>query len=154
MTLPSIHIIRERLGQIKDAVIDDPMPTTVDRGDMPYAPISRPQERKEKSDAPLAGSIEEPVDEETAIDDEPSIIFEIPPDLDDRTVRETLGRYPGSNFERLTEVSGTDALGWYLPFHYHIAQHGIYISSVGTLQLAIHCFRRKYSDNRDQDQVV
>jgi hypothetical protein len=60
-----------------------------------------------------------------------SIIFEIPPELDDRQVREALSQHPGRDFERLAQQNGVDALGWYLPFHQRIAQHGIYISSAG-----------------------
>jgi hypothetical protein len=53
----------------------------------------------------------------------------------------------GSKFEQLIKARGTDALAWYFPFHSKIAQHGIYISSRGTLWLAERYFRRKYSDD-------
>jgi hypothetical protein len=156
MTLPSIHVIRQGLAKVEGALIDKPWPTTVDRGDVPYVPISQPKDHTDEArsvnpDSLLKETAEESIDEEPSKIDEPSIIFEIPPTLDDRTIRETLGRHRGSDFERLNEASGTDALAWYFPFHYRIAQHGIYISSKGALELALHCFRRKYSDDPLED---
>ena len=112
-------------------------------------PISLPQDNGEGMETSIGPQSMESA--EASVDDEPSIIFEIPPDLDDRTVREQLGRNRGSRFDQLIEVNGTDALGWYFPFHYQIAQHGIYISSRGAVELAIHVFRHKYSDDPHED---
>jgi len=86
-----------------------------------------------------------------SIDAEPSIIFEVPPDLNDRVVEKQLAQNPGSDFEQLIKAHGIDALGWYFPFHYQIAQHGIYISSAGALSLALRVFRREYSDNPSEN---
>jgi hypothetical protein len=153
MAVPSIHAIRESLANVKGALIDEPWTTTVDRGDIPHVPISQPKEQTDNSQTIEADPLreqksEEPVDEEPANIEESSIIFEIPPVLAEQTIREALGRHRGSDFERLNEASGTDALAWYFPFHCRVAQHGIYISSKGALQLVANCFRRKYSTIR------
>ena len=84
-------------------------------------------------------------------DDEPVITFEIPPELDERDVRTKLGQHSGSEFEQLVKAHGTDAIGWYFPFHYQIAQHGIYISSKNLLPFALRTFSSKYSDNFCED---
>src|SRR5262245_37211345 len=138
MTLPSIHTIREALSQIDGALVDRPRTSRVDIGDIPCVPISRPEEvsRPEEDNTLLSAEADDAADEEmpsvpASIDAEPSIIFEVPPELDDRAVEKQLGQSPGSDFEQLIKAHGIDALGWYFPFHYQIAQHGIYISSVG-----------------------
>ena len=82
--------------------------------------------------------------------EEPSITFEIPPELDDRALRTALPE-SGVNFESLVQVRGVDALGWYVPFHYRNAQHGIYISSAGVLWLALQCFKGPYSQSVCED---
>jgi hypothetical protein len=142
MTLPSVNIIRDRLTEIKDAIVDEPRTKHVDLGELPSVPIYRPEERK-FSDIPI--SVENST--QMTVEEEPSIIFEIPPEFDERSLVEMLGQKEGSEFERLIEARGTDALAWYYPFHWKIAQHGIYISSKGALWLAERYLRRKYSEN-------
>src|SRR5262245_25178149 len=146
MNPPSINAIRQSLADIKDALIDEPWPSEVDLGEVPQVPIHQPQQ----SDA---GGLESklPPEDSALIDEEPSIIFEVPPELDDRIIREALGQDGGSDFERLVRISGTDALGCYFPFHYQIAQHGIYLSSKGILQLAVQCLNQQYSANPRED---
>jgi hypothetical protein len=141
MTLPTVKAIRNRLAEIENAITDEPYTSDVDLGDIPCVPISQPEEPKFSDIISPNNLAEEPGD------DEPSIIFEIPPDFDERAVREMLGQVEGSEFERLIEVRGTDALAWYFPFHWRTAQHGIYISSKGAFWLAERYFRGKYSEN-------
>lgn len=113
-------------------------------------PIHRPT--KDAADAPQF-ELNAPAlrMDEAPVDDEPSIIFEIPPEIDERQIREALGRTGSGDFERMNEVTGTDALGWYFPFHCQMAQHGIYLSAKGILELAAHCFNRKYSEDQTED---
>jgi len=152
MALPSIHRVRDSLADIPGALIDKPSTPTsgVDIGDLPCVPINQPEHAEgQSSDATLARpeSADQYDQPEDSIDDDTPIVFEIPPELDERTVREHLGRDQGSEFERLIEVSGTDAIGWYFPFHQTIAQHGIYISSSRALMFALRVFQRKYSED-------
>jgi hypothetical protein len=153
MNIPTISSIRQSLADVKGALIDDPQTTKVNLGDVPHVPIHQPTDNSVSLQ--LDGFDIPPKDETTSPDvstgEEPSIIFEIPPQLDDRVVKEALGRAGGRDFERMVQAEGTDALGWYFPFHYQIAQHGIYLSSRGSLELAIRCFRHKYSDDPRED---
>ena len=151
MSLPTIHTIRDSLENVEGALVNQPWITTVDIGDAPCVPINQPETSGPTELVDPGFRDEKPT--ETSTDDEQSIIFEIPPDLDDRAIQNVLGKGGGSNFERLVEAKGTDALGWYFPFHYRIAQHGIYISSVGVIKLAIKCFWRKYSEDPIDDLV-
>lgn len=150
MYLPAISAIRQSLADIKDALVDKPWTTNVSIGDIPHVPIHRPT-KDVAGDALLELNAPTPWPDEAVVEDEPSIIFEIPPELDERKIRETLGRAGGGDFERMNEATGTDALGWYFPFHYQIAQHGIYLSGKGILELAAHCFNRKYSEDQTED---
>jgi hypothetical protein len=144
-SLPSINAIRNSLSEVSGALVDDPWTSPVDLGDTPSVPIHEPEPntltRSSLRGETVEGNLEE----------EPSIIFEIPPELDDRVVAEALSESGGRNVEALIRISGVDALGWYVPFHYRVAQHGIYISSAGALWLAQQCFKRQYSANRHED---
>jgi hypothetical protein len=146
MKLPSITAIRRSLADIKDAVVDEPETSKVDLGVLSHVPIHQPD-----NPALSDPEISMPPAEGTSTDEEPSIIFEIPPRLDERLIREALGHDSGHEFERLVQINGIDALGWYYPFHYQVAQHGIYLSSKGVLQLALHCFSQHYSDDPRED---
>jgi hypothetical protein len=150
MTLPSINTIRDRLGDIPGALIEEPLKSTVDLGEIPHVPIHQPTAKSSKElSIPVDTESSDSLD--TSPEEESLITFEIPPELDERTIKEALGQVEGGDFERLIKLSGIDALGWYFPFHYLIAQHGIYISSKGTLQLAAYCFKRKYSEDARED---
>jgi len=146
MRLPSIHTIRISLAEIDGALVDDPSTSPVDTGQIPCVQIHDPEGGIQPTEDLLGSTPSDEESDETDTD-EASIIFEIPPELDDRQMREALSQHPGRDFERLVQLNGVDALGWYLPFHQRIAQHGIYISSAGALWLAKRCFRRKYSDD-------
>jgi hypothetical protein len=146
MKLPSINAIRQSLANIKDALVDEPLTSKVDLGDVPHVPIHQPG--RNGSDE-LQSKL--PPEDSILADEEQSIIFEVPPELDDRVIRKALGQDGGSDFERLVHISGTDALGCYFPFHYQVAQHGIYLSSKGVLQLAVYCFNQQYSDDPRED---
>src|SRR5262245_15312115 len=122
MKFPSINAIRQSLAEIKDALVDEPRTSKVDIDDVPHVPIHQPEE---KVPGRMDSSSELPPEDSTLTGEEPSIIFEVPPELDDRAIREALGRDGGREFERLVQVDGIDALGWYFPFHYKNAQHGI-----------------------------
>jgi hypothetical protein len=82
--------------------------------------------------------------------EEPSITFEIPPELDDRTVGTALSE-SGVDFESLVQVRGLDALGWHVPFHHRNAQHGIFLLGAGVLWLAQQCFKGPYSNDPHED---
>jgi hypothetical protein len=130
MPLPSIHTIRISLAEIDGALVDDPSTSPVDTGKIPCVQIHDPEGSVQPTEDLLGRAPSDEENDETD-NDEASIIFEIPPELDDRQVREALSQHPGRDFERLVQQNGVDALGWYLPFHQRIAQHGIYISSAG-----------------------
>jgi hypothetical protein len=146
MALPPIHQIRESLSSIEGALTDQPWTSSVDVGDIPHvvSTISQPEQNKPSSEL-----LDTPYGEFP--DEESPIIFEIPPQLDEREIQARLGERGGRDFERLIQLHGIDALGWYFPFHHRIAQHGIYISSAGVLWLVSQCFRRKYSDDPRED---
>src|SRR5262249_7805588 len=109
MTLPSINIIRSRLADVENALVDEPDTKTVDLGDAPCAPIFQPEDQK-------YSDIVDPSDESNTAppDEEPPIVFEIPPGFDERDLK-ALGQSSGTEYERLVEVNGTDALAWYYP---------------------------------------
>ena len=151
MTLPSIHVIRDSLSKIEGALVDRPQTSRVDLGEIPCVPISRPEEKVTSSLDSVLESRDTELEVEGLIEDEPVITFEIPPELDERDVRTKLGQHSGSEFEQLVKAHGTDAIGWYFPFHYQIAQHGIYISSKNLLPFALRTFSSKYSDNFCED---
>jgi hypothetical protein len=85
MALPSVNIIRERLTQINDATVDEPRTTNVDFGDIPCVPIFQPDLKFSETPTSVDNS------GRISIDEEPSIIFEIPPEFDERSVTEMLG---------------------------------------------------------------
>ena len=44
MRIPTVHSIRQSLVDIKDALIDQPLTTLVDLGDVPHVPLHQPME--------------------------------------------------------------------------------------------------------------
>jgi hypothetical protein len=139
-TLPSIYAIRESLSDIPGALVGDPWTSPVDLGETRRVPIHQP----EPEQGTLAGAHEKWVD--NISEEEPTIVFEIPLELDDRRIGVALSE-SGRDFEALVQTRGVDVLGWYVPFHYRNSQHGIYISSAGVLWLALQCFKGPYSEN-------
>src|SRR3974390_3391912 len=102
-SLPSINAIRGDLSRISAALVEDPRTTRGDVGDAPYVPIHDPESGE------LASAPSEQTDEGNG-DEEPTIIFEIPPELDDRAVAEALSESGGRDFEALIRLTGVDAL--------------------------------------------
>lgn len=64
------------------------------------------------------------------------MIFEVPPKLSDADIRNTLGPEYG-RLERLQQIRGIDALGWYVTFHQRACQHGVHIPMEGVATLVL-----------------
>jgi hypothetical protein len=129
MALPTVNVIRHRLADIENALVGEADTKIVDLGATPCVPLVQPEDQKIADTIAPSGEFEmAPAEEEL------SIIFEIPPEFDERDLK-ALGQSNGSDYERLIEVNGTDALAWYYPFHWRTFQYGVYISSRGATYL-------------------
>ena len=147
--LPSVNSIRDGLANISGALVNEPLTSPVDVGDAPAIPIHQP-ETDRHPDALIFSETPYDVPGVENEEDEPPVIYEIVAELDERAIARALSE-SGRDYEALVQVKGIEALGWYIPFHYRIAQHGIYLPSGGVLWLAMHCFTHKYAEDPIQD---
>ncbi|WP_232518762.1 hypothetical protein [Mycobacterium intracellulare] len=67
--------------------------------------------------------------------DEPAVIFEVPPSVTDVDILRVLGQERIATLQKLTQIRGVDALGWYVTFHQRKFQIGIHIPVEGILWL-------------------
>lgn len=133
--IPSVVEIRVALEDIPGAIRDDPLPEDVREGTERATPIWSPDGGL--SSAQAVDMPDSADDDGDAFNDEPGVIFEVPPALTDAEIRNVLGDEEIGNLKRLEQVRGIDALGWYMTFHQRRYQHGIYIPIKGILYLAI-----------------
>jgi hypothetical protein len=68
------------------------------------------------------------------------VIFEVPPEMTDADIRNVLGEDRLQEIERLYQIRGTDAYGWYTTFHQKPVQHGVSIPLEGVLAFVVHAF--------------
>jgi hypothetical protein len=145
LDVPSVSAIREGLATIQGAFRDEPIPEDSPVGSDPAIEIERPNSKcvndPESGDASSPAPIEDaPNSDASPADDgmneEPEVIFEVPPNLTDADIRNALGEAGLAELQRLQQIRGIDALGWYVNFHQRRAQHGIYIPVEGVLVLA------------------
>lgn len=137
--LRSIRAIRMALGEIPDALrYEDPLTERTGTGTNPATEVwlSDPGRGRDQVDAPSLVSEDESDDGPT---DEPAVIFEVPPAITEFDIRNILGEGP-REIERLFQLRGTDALGWYTTFHQKRVQHGVHIPIEGILWLALQAF--------------
>ncbi|MCR5977782.1 hypothetical protein GDN83_08520 [Gordonia jinghuaiqii] len=68
------------------------------------------------------------------------VFFEVPPEITDDDLRNALGKERLEQLQRLEQIHGLDALGWYVTFHQRSYQHGVHIPFDGVVYLAIRAF--------------
>jgi hypothetical protein len=137
LKVPSVHAIRNALEAISGAVRDEPLPERVRQGIDPANEIGRfdPADLAgSASDGPL--EYHELEDDDSEVLDEPTVVFEVPPEITDAEVKNVLGDGLGE-LERQQQIHGIDALGWYVTFHQRRLQHGVYIPVEGALALTV-----------------
>lgn len=124
-SLPAVRAIRSALKQIPGAIQDEPLSEDIAHGADPGLPVLRLDPSGHGTEAIFLdrGSM---ADEATEDFDAPLVVFEVPPSLTDGDVRNVLGDGPG-DLNRLAQVKGVDAYGWYVTFHQRAWQYGIYI---------------------------
>jgi len=136
---PSIRAIRDALDEVPGALRLDPQPEDTGAGRDPGSPIwiSDPDAEGRALDSP--SSVPEDDAEEGTVD-EPLVIFEVPPTVTDADLRNALGDERIGELQRLHQIRGVDALGWYLTFHQLHSQHGVHLTFEGVAWLAIQFF--------------
>jgi hypothetical protein len=138
--IPSVHRIRQALEKIPGAIEDNPQTENTAEGSEPGTPVRRIDLTMDwSSPAPkiLTPHSADEIGDQLA--DQPTVIFEVPASLTDAEVKEVLGNGTG-DLERLAQVSGIDAYGWYVSFHQRARQHGIYIPFERLLAFALDIF--------------
>jgi|tagenome__1003787_1003787.scaffolds.fasta_scaffold20970139_2 hypothetical protein len=137
LNVPSVHAIRTALEQISGAVRNEPLPERVQQGTDPASEIGRfdPAVLAD-SGSDMPPDYRELEGDECEVFDEPTIVFEVPPETTDAELKNVLGDGLGEELERLQQIHGVDALGWYVTFHQRQFQHGAYIPIEGVLFLA------------------
>lgn len=142
--LRSVREIRKVLEDIPDAIrYEDPLTERAGSGDNPATEvwISDPDRDQYQVDVPgLDTSVDPETDSDEEPNDEPAVIFEVPPEMTDADIRNVLGEDRLHAIERLYQLRGTDALGWYTTFHQKRVQHGVSIPIEGVLALVVHAF--------------
>ena len=137
LDLPSVREIRLALEEVPGAVRDEPLPEDIGEGSDPATEIRI----WDPDDAPTALDMSEvPPDGESdgGVVDEPMVIFEVPPSVTDADIARVLGEERIGELERLQQIRGIDALGWYVTFHQRRYQHGVHIPVEGVLWLVLH----------------
>ncbi|MGH7156036.1 MAG: hypothetical protein ACREF3_19080, partial [Acetobacteraceae bacterium] len=133
---PSIHAIRHALDAIDGAIRDEPLPERVQPGTDPALEVWRFDPENGSKLADFAGAPGLTCDEfDGGLSDEPTVIFEVGPETTDAQVKNVLGNSSGE-LERLRQIQGIDALGWYVSFHQRRFQHGVTIPIEGVVTLA------------------
>jgi hypothetical protein len=144
LNVPSVHAIKNALEAISGAVRDEPLPERVRPGTDPASEIWR-FDPESVADSALGLLVEDQEsggdDSEGRLSDEPTAIFEVPPEITDADVKNVLGDGLGE-LERLQKIHGIDALGWYITFHQRRFQHGVYIPIEGILALTVGALSR------------
>lgn len=79
-------------------------------------------------------------DDASAAPERPEVVFKVPLKVTDADVLEALGEGSGE-LQRLMQIKGTDALGWYVTFQQRSAQHGVYLPIEGVATLAVGALR-------------
>jgi hypothetical protein len=147
LNVPSVHAIKNALEAISGAVKDEPLPERVRLGTDPASEIWRFDPESVADSA--YGETLNPVDTQEAagddsegrLSDEPTVVFEVPPEITDADVKNVLGDGLGE-LERLQQIHGIDALGWYVTFHQRRFQHGVYIPVEGVVALTLGALSR------------
>jgi len=139
--LRSIYEIRMSLEEIRDAIrFDDPLTETTGAGSDPAIEvvISQPGSTPERLALGL-DAVEQPSDEsDDGPTGEPAVAFEVPPRTTDADVRSALGRDRLHEIDRVFQLRGSDAYGWYTTFHQKRVQYGVHIPFEGILAFVVH----------------
>jgi hypothetical protein len=135
----SVHRIRAALDKVPGALRYEPIPEDAGTGAEPGVAvvISDPGGGPSLDMRDVSSEL----DTDDGVVDEPLIGFEIPPRVTDAEVRNVLGHGRIGELQRLHEIQGVDALGWYLSFHQLGCQYGIYIRFEAVVWLALEFFR-------------
>src|SRR6478672_1586961 len=64
--------------------------------------------------------------------------FEVPPRTTDADVRGALGQDRLNESDRIFQLRGSDAYGWYRTFHQKRVQYGVHIPFEGILAFVVH----------------
>lgn len=133
--IPSVDAIRTALEEIPGAMREDPSPE--DAGVGGESAIARVlSDPGCYLDAPTLRDFADDDDSDVAASDGPEVVFEVPPDVTDADLRQALGDELLGELQRLQQIRGVDALGWYVTFHQRKFQHGVHIPTEGVVLLA------------------
>lgn len=138
---PSVRQIRVALEEVDGALRYEPLPEESPEGIDPATELVvwTPGPVASDQHASLTEADQES-DLGNRVGDEPAVIFEVPPSLTDLDIHQTLGQDGIEKINRLAEVRGLDALGWYVTFHQSRFQHGIHIPVEGLLWMTVRVF--------------
>jgi hypothetical protein len=141
--LSSVSEIRSRLQSISDCISGDPIHNQRGMGDFPHHILNMPKIKVsiDPTEVLIRNQESEPI----------PAFFELSPKANVSDIKRYLSDKAGGDFETLFKIMGTDALGWYFPFHNITAQHGIYISSAGCIKLALQAFKKPILNDPVED---
>lgn len=141
--LRSIRDIRISLEEIPDAIRrNDPLSETTGSGTDPAFQVLVLEPDQAPENAGLNPDAARQSDDEGDYGsvDEPALTFEVPPLLTDADIRKVLGEDRLNEVDRLFQLRGSDAYGWYTTFHQKQVQYGIHIPFEGVLAFVVHAF--------------
>lgn len=144
--VPSVRAIRTTLERVPGAMRDEPLAEDSAEGVDPATVIHHYDPEEDTREAPTlaydkADRRGPPDSDGSEVSDQPTIIFEVPPDLTDVDVWNVIGDI-GGNLKRLAQVRGIDAFGWYLTFHQRARQYGVYIPAERLIVFALQALER------------
>lgn len=141
----SVRAIQRALADITGALREEPLAEQTHTGHSPAQEVWRHDPDAANSPAFTEGLV---IDDESdlKISDEPTAIFEVPPHTTDSDIKNALGDDELDRLERLQQIRGIDALGWYVSFHQSRYQYGIHIPAEGVAYLVLDLIRRGQLD--------
>ncbi|MEX3644269.1 hypothetical protein [Mycolicibacterium porcinum] len=143
--VPSISYIRKALEQIPDAIrYDDPSTDERSSGADPAIAvwISDPDLQGHARDVTEEIPAERPsadTGSSQVMADEPTVAFEIPPQVTEATIRNAFGSEL-TKIQQLSQLQALDAYAWYTTFHQKRFQYGVHIPIEGILAFTLHAF--------------
>jgi len=130
-----ISSVRNEIQKIPGTMLDIPPPGLKDHGKIASIAYDGAKGDRRKGPELEAVSIDSE-NEDPNFQTEPTVIFEIPPDIEKSKATEFLSDSAGVALKAKFLIYGIDALAWYSSFHVKNAQWGIYIKIEGLLFLA------------------
>ena len=130
----NVYDIRSAISSIPDCMYDLP-PEETHQGQSPaVSTLWSPEHQSDNESAlDLRTSDNDLGEEDFSLEE----ILEIPPNVDLGRARSALDGDDGRKIQRAVQKKNVDALAWYLPFHAHNVQWGIYIPVSSLLYMAL-----------------